>query len=159
MVSAASASMVAGEPLFQPGPPAGDRAAVTAVQRLAETTQRLGQAFGPERVFERQRDRDDPLETRHQMCRAGAQTHRPKTRIGERALRGDPQHRLRIGENGRAGAQKCGGAAAGARLDPEHADSPHEAVALELASLHRPVALAAAQQRGGQDHEQGGVPP
>ena len=52
-----------GEPLFQPGPPAGDRAAVTAVQRLAETTQRLGQAFGPERVFERQRDRDDALET------------------------------------------------------------------------------------------------
>jgi hypothetical protein len=76
------------------------------------------------------------------MCRAGAQAHRPEARISERALRGDPQHCLGICEDRRAGAQKGGGAAAGARLDPEHADPAHEAVALELYGLHRPEALA-----------------
>ena len=69
------------------------------------------------------------------MCRAGAQPHRPDARVGERALRRDPQHRLGSARMRRAGAQEMRRRRGGVPgLDAEEADPPHEAVALQLAA-------------------------
>ena len=129
---------------------------------LAEVQQGFGQALVPEGILdgERQQGCSRWAQRRGERGEAGFEGERAFARVGETALRGDPQDAALRQQVDSRSPQEAGGAADGVEVDAEDADALEDAVPRpKRLGVHRSEVLALRQQAVREEDRDHRVPP